>query len=101
MKVSSGTTAVSTSSAAAVPLLTLPGKGAMFNHLIVVNTGTTDGFVFTDAAGAVPIYLPKASATLPGRIESWEAITGNVLVQRASSDLTGVYAWAEWVEQKP
>lgn len=98
MKATSGTTAFSTSDANAHTLIAMPGNGFMANHLVVTNTGTTDGFVSLD--GTNWVYLPKGNATVPGTVECWEAFGVNVQIKRATSDLTGVYAYAEWVELK-
>ncbi|HSZ54624.1 MAG TPA: hypothetical protein VK797_03130 [Tepidisphaeraceae bacterium] len=93
---SSGTAGIGTSGPGTVTLITLPVSSAMYNHLIVSNAGTHDGFVSVDG-GINWVYVPAATASKIGVAECWQASNSNPLLKRNTIDMTGVYAEAEWV----
>ena len=98
---SSGTSGIGTSGAGAATLITLPSTSAMYNRLVIVNTSTTvDGFFSVDG-GNTWAYIPKATTTAVGQVESWQQSNSNVLIKRnGGSDMSGVFGFAEWVEGK-
>jgi hypothetical protein len=93
---SSGTTAKATSGAGAVSLITLP-TGASINRLVIVNTGTTDGFFSLDG-GTTWGYIPAGTGTIPGAVEWIGKASTSPQFKRNSADMSGVFAFADWFD---
>jgi hypothetical protein len=85
---SSGTSAITTNSTASVQLLSVPSQ-TLFKLLAIINEGTTAGFFSIDN-GTTWARLPAGAEFGLRDI----VVTGNVLVKRDSSDLSGIFGWA-------
>lgn len=87
-----GLTVYATTSAAAVPILTVPAN-ATYRHLTIINGGPA-GFFSLDGGATPPVPLPSGASSLddltlaPGTIVS--------IIRSGSTDMTGIqaYAWA-------
>lgn len=94
---SSGTTAIATSGAGNVTLVTVPA-GGMYNRLVIVNTGTVAGFFSLDG-GNTWGYISAGNATVAGGAEWYGKASSSVVMKRlGGSDMTGVFAYVEWVD---
>jgi hypothetical protein len=91
---SSGTTAIATSSAAAVTLIA-NGNGEVLREVNVINTGTAAGFVSIDN-GHTWCYMPAGSAGSPSsRTFDIRHRPFAVVVQAqriGATDMTGLFA---------
>jgi hypothetical protein len=90
--ISSGTTAIATSGAGSVTLLS--GSGS-FGQLVIINEGSIAGFFSLDSGatwGRIPGAATGSSVTLGFRVTLQDPV---VKVKRdGGSDMTGLYAFA-------
>lgn len=93
--ISSGTTAIATSGAGNVVLIS--AGGVQYNRLVISNKGTADGFFSVDG-GNTWGYIPAATTASVGSVEWWGISKSDVLMMRVSSDMSGVFAFADWLE---
>jgi hypothetical protein len=93
--ISSGTTGISTSGAGNVTLIT--AGGVQYNRIVIINEGSNAGFFSVDN-GTTWGRIPAATASAPGFVEWWGISTRDVLMKRASADMSAVFAFADWVE---
>ena len=94
----SGTTAIATAGVAAVTLIAA-NPGDSFNRVVVINEGVVAGLVSIDN-GVTWARLPQsATGNYAGYLEIWEQTNTNILLKRpAGTDVTGVWAFASWVD---
>lgn len=94
----SGTTAIATAGVAAVTLIAAV-SGDSFNRIVVVNESAVAGLVSIDN-GVTWARLPQAATgNYAGYLEIWEQTSSNILLKRpAGVDVTGVWAFASWVD---
>ena len=90
---SSGTSAIVTSGAGSVTLLPLTA-GQAFNRLVINNTGAAAGFFSVDN-GSTWGYIPASD-----KVEFLGRSNSSVLMKRAAADMSGVYAYATWIDYR-
>ncbi len=94
---SSGITSGGTSGADSATLIANAGHVA-YNRLLITNEGSVAGFFSTDG-GNVWGRIPAAVAGVPAVVISRGRSSSPVLIKRdGGSDMTGVWAFAEWAD---
>jgi hypothetical protein len=94
---SSGTTGIATAGAGNYTLIS--AGGLQYNRLVITNKGTADGFFSVDG-GNTWGYIPTVTSANAGSVE-WRGIsTSDVLIKRISGDMSGLYAFADWLDMR-
>ncbi len=84
----SGTTALATSGAGSVSLVTLPAGGT-YNRLVITNEGGVAGFASIDGGATWARVAANGVSVFPGRSNKAP------LMKRDSSDMSGIYAFVD------